>query len=211
MTDPSGKDIYLKGDELIPGEYHLVMQVVPNNQKAWAANKLFNNVENGRHFMTISGGHDDTVSEMWAHSGMAVKSGLDWGNDMANAKSSTFQIKLNLPANVSEDVMISRLIAGEQNFEANGAAGNTVGYDGIPEAFGGYNSNSFQSGLLGASGFTNLPDLHNAPGFGMPIPARLFQPPRSKAGGPASFTNSGDDPKQSHLCTGSRIGTNNPC
>jgi hypothetical protein len=162
--------------------------------------------------MTISGGYDDKLGKVIAHGFWpAVQTGFNWGSDVQNAKTSTFQIKLNLPAGVSEDTMINRLIAAQQNFQANYDENQTVPYMGIPDLFGDYNSNSFQSGLLGAAGFTDLPDLHNAPGFGMPIPARMFRPRSDSNRGGSTFLNQNDDPSKSHLCTGSRIPTKGAC
>ena len=172
FVDPDGREVKLQWHPVVGSANHTLVRITPENQAAYSNDARFNNVdESGRRYATLGAGPE----------GGRLVSNV---NRESDAAPHTGGIKIDTPASFqSEDQFISAL------FEADSNYGDNLDYDLFPAAEGkgsyfvaddGYNSNSYVSGLLGATGADAPQPPVTTPGYDKPVPEKEFKPDPKK-------------------------------
>ncbi len=177
-TDPNGEDISVKVHHVRIGNYHTSILIVPSNQSRYEEDPRFRKSDKGQFYATIGAGPS---SLMFGN----LVSGVNRKNDadLSNAKE-VLPIDLGTK---DEDAVIAELFEAEQNFEKN-VSEKSHDYDAFPAPEGerkarraddSHNSNSFTRGLLEALGLTPPQPKSKVPGYNVPVPPKMFRPPKS--------------------------------
>ncbi|HKS23229.1 MAG TPA: RHS repeat-associated core domain-containing protein, partial [Thermoanaerobaculia bacterium] len=157
-TDPTGRQIYEQTHFVMWPFYHTSIRIVPEDQKRWANDPRFKNVDpnTGLHYATIGAG---------SVNGKLV-AGVNRERDV-NLSIKREAIKLNLNGK-DENTVINNL------FKLQAAYKNHLEYSAFPTESGQYNSNSFARGLAEAAGLYMLQPHEIVPGFSKPVPEVHF-------------------------------------
>jgi len=171
VVDSTGRIMEVLYHEVVPltGKYHTSIRFTPDNQKAYANNPNFKNIDkNGKRYSVLSAGpeRNKLVSDVNRESDLGPQEGGS---------------KISLPNGVGEDAAFSTLSNLDSNYSDN------LDYDLFPANDGarsifipddGYNSNSYVSGLLDAAGIQipKLPGVDTS-GYDKPVPADEFKKP----------------------------------
>jgi RHS repeat-associated protein len=168
LTDPDGREVRLQWHKVMGNNYHAFVRIMPENQQKYANDPRFQNIdEQGRRYATIGAGPEggNLVSNI---------------NRSADAERHEGGNIVSTPSGFkNEDEFIEGLFRLDANY------GDNLDYDLFPAPAGqgswwlpddSYNSNSYASGLLQATGATVAAPPVNAPGFNKPVPANEFAP-----------------------------------
>lgn len=140
------------------GSYHASVEITPNNQARWSSDPRFSARDaSGHAFLTLGAGP--------SASGRLV-SNLNRQADSASAQAAT----VTVPTPGGEDAAIERLLRADGNYR------DDAPYTFFPALQGGYNSNSYVSGILSAAGLHRPAFSLPMPGYTSPLPPRSFQP-----------------------------------
>lgn len=173
-VDPFGLKIEYANHPVVPGIYHSIIIITPDNQTAYANDPYFQNFDsNGKRYETIGAGpslsplpYGDLIS------------GEDRKKDISDPAQN--RRTLSIPCKYkNEDDAISALRA--MNDAYNSDPENYVLFpdNSFNKNFGdpGYNSNSYISGLGTAAGFNmNFNTGAFTPGYNFPVPRGDFGP-----------------------------------
>jgi RHS repeat-associated protein len=164
--DPDGREVKLQWHGVAFGDYHTLVRITPDNQARYTNDPRFSNVDaNGRRFATMGAG---------PVSGKLV-SEFNRERDAAPHEGGSI---VQPPKGLNEDKFIDRLIGLDAKY------GDNLDYDLFPanpqdqkwwRADDGYNSNSYTSGLLGASGAKAPRPPVSTPGWDKPVPQEHFR------------------------------------
>ena len=171
-TDPTGREIRLQSHKVTFGQRHAKVTIIPKNQVKYKNDPRFpNKLPDGRVFATIGAG---PASNNPANPGNLVGD-MNRDRDVSRTVDgvNTSDELLGVPGG-DEDAAIALLFAALSNYS------DDENYDFFPDdgATSGFNSNSFVSGILGATGFRGYRRPANTPGFGNPVPIGAFKKPR---------------------------------
>ena len=163
-TDPDGREIRLQWHMvevgIATGKFHTLLTITPDNQGRYSSDDRFKNVgEDGRRYATIGAGPT---------SNLKLRSDVNRGLDREQHGGG---IIVDVPEGyANEDTYIDAL------FQLDSQYADDSNYDFFPSATSeGYNSNSYTSGLLNASG-ADAPTPHvDAPGYDKPLPTEEFE------------------------------------
>ena len=164
--DPDGREVRLQWHVVALGDYHTLVRITPENQARYANDPRFSNIDdNGRHYATMGAG---------PVSGRLVS---DFNRER-DAEPHEGGSIIQPPKGLNEDKFIDRLIGLDAKYADN------LDYDLYPanpqdqkwwRADDGYNSNSYTSGLLGASGVLAPRLPVSTPGWDKPVPQEYFR------------------------------------
>ena len=165
-TDPTGKELRLQAHPVVGRQNHAKIAIIPDNQGKYKNDPNFSNrLEDGRRFATIGAGPS---SNNPLRSNVLV-SDINRERDVIQSHNTSDNL-LTLPQGVSEDEMIASLFSADANYADN------LPYELWPTSeSGGYNSNSYVSGLLRTVGFEDVDAPPRTPGFDKPVPEQSFR------------------------------------
>jgi uncharacterized protein RhaS with RHS repeats len=169
-TDPTGEKYEVTYHQVVRGNSsrHTAIRFTPDNQEKVRNNPQFNNVDaNGNRYIVISAG---PVSN-------TLVSSPNRASDLGPQEGA---VEFSIPKNRTEFSYFNDVARADANYD------DGLDYDLFPAQEGngsifvpddGYNSNSFVSGLLQATG-VNPPEINNVnvPGYDKPVPERCFKP-----------------------------------
>jgi uncharacterized protein RhaS with RHS repeats len=169
-TDPKGEKYEVTYHQVtsLNSSRHTAIRFTPDNQEKVRSNPQFNNIDaDGNRYIVISAGpvSNTLVSSPNRTSDLGPQEGA---------------VKFSIPSNRTEFSYFNDVARADANYD------DGLDYDLFPAQEGngsifvaddGYNSNSFVSGLLQATG-VNPPDINkvNLPGYDKPVPERCFEP-----------------------------------
>jgi len=161
FVDPWGLRIYIRSHGVFGSQYsHASILIVPDNQDRYANDGRFRRHSNGTMFMTLG-----AASQYPGGFGPLI-SGHNRPSDVAN--DNIIQDVVGLPCGVNEDDYIDSLISADNNY------GDDLDYQLNPVT--GYNSNSYVSGIIEATGGVVPPRLRGYfQGIDRPVPSIHFQ------------------------------------
>lgn len=168
FVDPDGREVRLQWHPVFGSSNHTLLRITPDNQQAYSDDARFSNVDStGQRYATLGAG------PVWGR----LQSDVNRSSDAAPHEGG---IVIQTPSGYAgEDGFISKLFEADRNY------GDNLDYDLFPAAEGqgsifipddGYNSNSYVSGLLGATGASAPNPPVSVPGYDKPVPAREFEP-----------------------------------
>ncbi len=154
-VDPSGLDFWITWHEVLgTGYYHALIWWQPGSVPSGSQGRI-----------TFGAG----FGLCWAP--LCLRAGYNRENDFRfDNKGREDWIKLSLPCGVSEQEMLARLIALQNQFMNNADVPYTA-YPTLPQR---YNSNSYAHGLAEAAGFQPPTPTAPVPGWENPLPGRWF-------------------------------------
>lgn len=163
---PSVPAVSMQWLRVVPGLYHTLLRITPTNQAAYAQDPRFQNFdEHGRRYATLGAGPGGAF---WGR----LVSARNRENDVEDHESG---IAIPLPAGISEDAFIHRMLKTDREYPDDLEYGSLphppIPYRGIGPS---YNSNSYVAGLLRAVGAVPPTPPVTAPGYGLPVPLRHF-------------------------------------
>ncbi|MEQ9110677.1 MAG: RHS repeat-associated core domain-containing protein [Rhodospirillaceae bacterium] len=175
--DFNGREVVLATHSVLNVANHAKIIIIPENQSKYSGDSRFSNVlTDGRHFATLGAGPENRTL---LNLGGTLVSDHNRPRDVSetNTSSTTLTHPDIASGKATEDQVIGRLFGADASYKDN------VNYDLKPSAGDdGFNSNSYAAGLLGVTGFGNVPSPPNAPGFDKPLPAEQFACPKSFEG-----------------------------
>jgi len=170
-VDQWGLEVRLESHSVIPSKDHAKITIIPKNQLKWSKHsEFYNKTKDGKAYATIGAGPED---------GGKLVSHLNRKTDLKRDKN-TYSETIECPKNMTEDQFISSLLKSDRNYSDN------LDYDLLPAESGGdqswylpddsYNSNSYVSGLLNATG-AKRPSAQPSknPGWYKPVPSSNFK------------------------------------
>jgi len=162
FVDPLGLYVLLEAHPVAAGFNHSKIVIIPDDQAAWSDHPDARTFLNGEVYMTIGAG--------WDKGKLAAD--LNRKRDVIRTHN-VFSTPVNLPAGISENQYIENLLSAHNNYKNN----DNVNYSPIPvKSSSSYNSNSYVSGLLNATGGTISTTPPSAPGYTKPLSSSYFQP-----------------------------------
>lgn len=173
LLDPTGERIIVAAHEVRiganTGQYHLKIVIIPNNQRAYAADSRFFTNNSGSRVSTLGAGPENGT--LLRPLGDLVS---NTNRERDVSERSIIVAEMFPGAGDTEDALIGRLFNADSNYRDN------LDYDFFPGSSDGYNSNSYVAGLLRAIGVENvpLPNQQNTPtpGADKPVPTGCFTP-----------------------------------
>jgi RHS repeat-associated protein len=171
-TDPTGREIRLQSHKVAAFQRHAKVTIIPRNQGKYSNDPRFQNrLPDGRVFATIGAGPE---SDNPASPGNLVGD-MNRDRDVSNTIEglNTSDELLSIPGG-DEDAAIASFFAALSNYA------DDENYDLFPDngATSGFNSNSFISGILGATRFSGYQRPARTPGFANPVPSGSFKKAR---------------------------------
>lgn len=171
-VDPDGREVRLTGHIAAtplgkitsPSSYHLGIVLMPDSPQDFTNRSGWKVASDGKISATL-GGQCCKDSSLLDPLGKLQSAPNYAGDSLANG---TFSQVVPTPKGMTDTQFISGLINAANSY------GNDLNYDATPSKDGGYNSNSYVSGVLGAAGAKppalNTGGKFQAPGYNKPIP-----------------------------------------
>lgn len=169
-VDPTGEKWEITWHQVAPGlssARHLALRFTPEDQSKTRRDPQFDNIdENGQRYVVISAGPES--GRLYSRPNRSSDLGKQEGS-----------LEFSPPKGMSEFEYFNKVAVADGNY------GDKMDYDLLPAREGqgsifvaddGHNSNSFVSGLLGATG-VEPPKIEgiNLPGYDKPVPERCFE------------------------------------
>lgn len=144
---------------------HSKITIIPENQAVYSVHPDFQNkLPDGRRYATLGAGPEGGLGPFFSD----LVSGSNRDTDR-NRDHNVFSTPVTLPQGITEDQYIQYLFETDANYQDN------TTYELFPNRRSNdYNSNSYASGLLNATGGTVSQHPQDAPGYWKPIPAQIF-------------------------------------
>jgi RHS repeat-associated protein len=160
FVDPLGLYVLLEAHPVALGFNHSKVVIIPDDQDSWRDHPDARTFLNGEVYMTIGAGSVDGK----------LTDGLNRTRDVIRTHN-VFSTSVNLPAGMTENQYIGKLLSAHENYQDNAK------YVWFPaKSSSSYNSNSYASGLLNATGGRVSQTPPSAPGYAKPLPSSYFQP-----------------------------------
>jgi RHS repeat-associated protein len=184
-TDPMGQIVYLGSRQIQPNifgpvyttEYHTVIVLVPNSPQDFTNRTGWTDISDGHIVATLSGQPSEGQSPATFFGESTLIYTPNWKSDQIQ---NLILQRISTPDGMTDTQFISSLI------NAAAAYHNDAQYNLLPIEEGGYNSNSFTSGIINAAGGTPPSINFGAPGYAKPLPINAHQNVLSISGGGAT-------------------------